>query len=55
MKSTFEHLVRNLKKWMPDHKPVWTAVGIKELGAEAMHIEIEVEAYDPEGAAAAKK
>ncbi|KAL2192459.1 hypothetical protein P885DRAFT_82215, partial [Corynascus similis CBS 632.67] len=25
-------LVRNLKKWMPDHQPVMTAVGVAALG-----------------------
>lgn len=36
----------NLKKWMPNHKPVWTEIGVKQLGLEAMHFEIEVEAHD---------
>lgn len=35
-----------MKKWMPNHKAVWTEVGVKQLGAEAMHFEIEVEAHD---------
>lgn len=37
-------------KWMPDHKPIWTQIGVSQLGAEGMHVEIEVSAYDPEGA-----
>lgn len=41
---------RNLKKWMPDHQPLWTCVGVTRLGEEAMRVEIEVSAYDPEGA-----
>lgn len=40
---------------MPDHQPVWTEVGVKELGLPTMNIEIEVEAYDPEGAAVVAK
>lgn len=40
----------NFKKWMPDHKPIWTEIGVAKLGAEGMNVEIEVVAYDPEGA-----
>jgi len=36
----------NLKKWMPDHKPTWTEIGVRELGLDTMHFEIEVEAHD---------
>lgn len=36
-------------KWMPDHKPIWTEIGVSKLGAEGMRVEIEVSAYDPEG------
>jgi enamine deaminase RidA (YjgF/YER057c/UK114 family) len=46
-----EHIVRNLKKWQPDEKrATWTEVGVAHLGLPAMRFEIEVEAYDPEGA-----
>lgn len=46
-----EHIVRNMKKWMPDHRATWTELGISHLGGgEAMRFEIEVEAHDPEGA-----
>lgn len=38
---------------MPNHRAVWTEVGVKELGSNKMHFEIDVEAYDPKGAAAA--
>ena len=34
------------KKWMPDHKPIWTAIGVAKLAEEEMRIEIEVVAYD---------
>jgi enamine deaminase RidA (YjgF/YER057c/UK114 family) len=50
-----DRIVANLKKWMPDHCPVWTEVGCKQLGGENMHFEIEVEAFDEEGAAVARK
>ncbi|KAI9658511.1 MAG: hypothetical protein M1831_003949 [Alyxoria varia] len=55
IKSQHQHIVRNLKKWMPEHYAVWTELGVKELGSEAMHFEIDVEAYDEEGAAKARK
>lgn len=42
-------VVRNMKKWMPDHQPIMTCVGVKEL-FETMRIEIEVVAHDEEGA-----
>lgn len=38
----------NFEKWMPDHKPIWTEIGVAKLGAEMMNVEIEVVAYDPE-------
>ncbi|KAE8332717.1 Endoribonuclease L-PSP/chorismate mutase-like protein [Aspergillus sergii] len=39
-------LVQNLQRWMPDHKPVLTCVGVKELALEGMRIEIEAFAHD---------
>jgi enamine deaminase RidA (YjgF/YER057c/UK114 family) len=50
-----DRIVENLRKWMPDHQSVWTEVGVKQLGADAMHFEIEVEAYDEEGAEVARR
>lgn len=35
------------RKYMPDHSPIWTQIGVKQLGAPLMHVEIEVSAYDP--------
>lgn len=32
---------------MPEHCPIWTELGVKELGADGMHFEIDVEAWDP--------
>lgn len=40
---------RNFEKWMPNHKSLWTCVGVVKLGAEAMRVEIEVQAHDPQG------
>jgi len=51
-------MVRNFRKWMPDHEPLWTTIGVARLGDEHMLVEIEVAAHDPEGAkkaAAAEK
>ncbi|KAL9122729.1 MAG: hypothetical protein Q9187_000710 [Circinaria calcarea] len=53
--SQHDRIVENFRKWMPDHCPVWTQLGVKQLGVEAMHFEIDVEAYDEEGAAEARK
>ncbi|KAF2014567.1 endoribonuclease L-psp family protein [Aaosphaeria arxii CBS 175.79] len=40
-------MVRNFKKYMPDHQPLWTCVGVTRLGADDMRVEIEVVAHDP--------
>ncbi|VUC31665.1 unnamed protein product [Clonostachys rosea] len=42
-------MVRNFKKYMPDHQPIWTCVGVTRLGEDDMRVEIEVTAHDPEG------
>jgi enamine deaminase RidA (YjgF/YER057c/UK114 family) len=43
----------NLEKWFPDHRPIWTAVGVEKLAFDEMLIEIEAAAYDPQKAQAA--
>lgn len=43
-------MVRNFKKWMPHHQPIWTCVGVTRLGDDDMRVEVEVVALDPEGA-----
>lgn len=48
-----EHMLRNFKHWMPNHQPLYTCIGVQRLGEDDMRVEIEVEAYDPEGAAKA--
>ena len=50
-----DRIVENLRKWMPDHQPVWTEVGVRQLGTDAMNFEIEVEAFDEEGAEVARR
>jgi enamine deaminase RidA (YjgF/YER057c/UK114 family) len=39
-------MVDNFKKWCPDHHPIWTMVGVTQLGEPQMLVEIEVVAYD---------
>ncbi|KAH8651599.1 endoribonuclease L-PSP [Tricladium varicosporioides] len=39
-------MTRNFKKWMPDHQPIWTCVGVTRLGDDDMRVEIEVIALD---------
>lgn len=51
--EALEAMVRNFKKYMPDHEPIWTCVGVTRLGEDDMRVEIEVVAHDPEGAKAA--
>lgn len=36
-----------IRKWCPDHAPVWTCVGVTALGEEGMLVEVEVEAQVP--------
>ncbi|OTA64889.1 putative L-PSP endoribonuclease family protein [Hypoxylon sp. EC38] len=55
IKATSERVVQNFRRWLPDHKPTWTMIGVTQLGLDTMHIEIEVQAYDEEGAAEARK
>lgn len=52
--DTLEALVRNFKKYMPNHQPIWTCIGVPKLGDPNMKVEIEVVAHDEEGAKAAK-
>ncbi|PGH17656.1 hypothetical protein AJ79_01018 [Helicocarpus griseus UAMH5409] len=49
------HMIENFKKWMPDHQPIWTCVGVEKLALPGMRVEIEVSAIDGEGAAEARK
>ncbi|KAI0156175.1 putative L-PSP endoribonuclease family protein [Pestalotiopsis sp. NC0098] len=45
--EAIEAMVRNFKKWVPDHEPIWTCVGVPRLGEDDMRVEIEVVAHDP--------
>jgi enamine deaminase RidA (YjgF/YER057c/UK114 family) len=46
--EAMEAMVRNFKKWMPDHEPLWTCVGVPRLGEDDMRVEVEVWAHVPE-------
>ena len=38
-------MVVDFAKWMPNHEPIWTKVGVTELGEVAMKVEMEVVAH----------
>lgn len=40
-------MVRNFKKWMPNHQPIWTCLGVSSLAQDAARVEIDVVAHDP--------
>ncbi|KAI9166342.1 L-PSP endoribonuclease family protein [Paramyrothecium foliicola] len=46
--EALEAMVRNFRKYMPHHQPIWTCVGVTRLGEDDMRVEIEVVAHDPE-------
>ncbi|OAQ98265.1 hypothetical protein LLEC1_03016 [Akanthomyces lecanii] len=48
--EAIDAMVRNLRKYMPDHQPLWTCIGVARLAEDDMRVEIEVSAHDPEGA-----
>lgn len=48
-----QRMAENYKKWMPNHKVIWTQLGVAQLGVPQMKVEIEVVAIDAEGAAKA--
>ncbi|GAB1319880.1 Endoribonuclease L-PSP [Madurella fahalii] len=40
-----------MQKWVPNHRPILTGIGVAQLALPGMRVEIEVVAHDPEGAA----
>ncbi|KAH8434292.1 uncharacterized protein LDX57_011932 [Aspergillus melleus] len=40
-----EKMVENIKKWCPNHQPLFTMVGIESLPFPEHHVEIEVDAW----------
>lgn len=47
--GSFEAVVEMFKEFMPNHRPIWVAVGVAKLN-EGMHVEMEAEALDDESA-----
>ncbi|KAJ5134253.1 hypothetical protein N7526_005618 [Penicillium atrosanguineum] len=45
--EALDAMVRNFKRYMPNHQPIWTCVGVTRLGEDDMRVEIEVVAHDP--------
>ncbi|PGH05010.1 hypothetical protein AJ79_06896 [Helicocarpus griseus UAMH5409] len=46
--EALEAMVRNFRKHMPQHEPLWTVIGVARLGEDDdMRVEIEVVAHDP--------
>jgi enamine deaminase RidA (YjgF/YER057c/UK114 family) len=46
--EAIQAMVRNLKKYTPNHQPIFTCVGVSKLGLDDMCVEIEVSAHDPQ-------
>lgn len=46
--AAMDAMVRNFRKWMPNHQPIWVCIGVPALAQEKMHVEIEVVAHVPE-------
>lgn len=44
-------LIKNLKKFCPNHKPCWTALGVARLASPEMKVEIDVVAQIPKESA----
>jgi enamine deaminase RidA (YjgF/YER057c/UK114 family) len=49
LEKTIQQYLETIKVKAP-HQPLWTLLTVPELGEKEMLIEIEVEAYKPEGA-----
>jgi len=43
--KVLEHLVHNLKKYCPNHEPLFNLFGVAALGIPGMHVEIVVAAH----------
>jgi enamine deaminase RidA (YjgF/YER057c/UK114 family) len=42
-------MIGALKQYMPNHQPIWTAIGVEKLAFPEMKVEIEVSAHVPSG------
>lgn len=45
--EALDAMVRNFKRYMPNHQPIWTCVGVTRLGEDDMRVEVGVVAHDP--------
>lgn len=45
--EALDAMVRNFRKYTPNHEPLWTCVGVSRLGEDDMRVEVEVVAHDP--------
>lgn len=45
-KEVLELMVQEMRKWCPEHRPVWTLIGVETLAEERMRVEVEVVVYD---------
>lgn len=43
--ETMKFMKDNLERWAPNHKPLWTCIGVAKLALEGMRVEIEVVAH----------
>jgi enamine deaminase RidA (YjgF/YER057c/UK114 family) len=46
--SQWDYLVEKLKKRIPGHRPLWTALVVAQLALPAIPVELEVEAFKHE-------
>jgi enamine deaminase RidA (YjgF/YER057c/UK114 family) len=44
LEGAFPLMVEELKRRLPNHRPIWTCVGVPALALKEMRVEIEVEA-----------
>jgi enamine deaminase RidA (YjgF/YER057c/UK114 family) len=47
-KQALSIMTKELKKWTPNHNPIWTCVEVQKLEEEDAKVEIEVVAHDPQ-------
>ena len=43
--EALDHILRNFRKYCPNHQPLYTVVGVQRLGFDDMRVEIEVKAH----------
>lgn len=43
--KVIEKIESEFKKWMPEHRPIWTTIEVPKLGLEHMKVEVEVVAH----------